>query len=206
MKKGFLIALVPIVAFLLGMTAISVNLNKPVLNPDMTGYLYDSEGHYIEITGRAIEEAIDYKDALYKSADVTVTYLYTIDGSAFVKMEEGSRPGSFLKLYLINKYSQRGKLSVLTSVSGAWEVADPDALITGAVVAYASRGACAMEQYGEAIVENDFEVETGFDEKLFGPAGAAGSRITLDLVVDGTKTWTFVAGNQLERSAKIGWK
>lgn len=129
MKKGFSMVLIPVICFLLGMTAISVDLNRPIRNPEMTGYLYDGEGHCIEIAGCAIEEAIDFKNALFDSADVTVTYLYTIDGSAFVKTEEGSRPGSFLKLYLVNKYSQNGKLNVLTSVSGNWEVKDPDVLV-----------------------------------------------------------------------------
>lgn len=205
MKKGLSIALIPVICFLLGMTAISADLNKPVRHSDMTGYLFDGEGHCIEIVGRMIEQASDIKNAQFNDAVISVTYLYTIDGSAFVKTEEGSRPGSFLKLYLVNKYEQNGKLNVLTSVSGNWEVKNPDALVTGASVAYASKGARALEQYSEMAVENNFEIETGFDEMLFATAGTAGSKITLDLLVEGTKTWTFVAGNQLECHAKIGW-
>lgn len=206
MKKGLSIALIPVICFLLGMTAISADLNKPVRHTDMTGYLFDGEGHCIEIVGRMIEQALYMSNAQFNDGVITVTYLYTIDSSAFVKTEEGSRPGSFLKLYLVNEYDQSGKLNVLTSVSGNWEVKDPDALVTGASVAYASKGARALEQYGETAVENNFEIETGFDEMLFAAAGTAGSQITLDLLVDGTKTWTFVAGNQLECHEKMGWK
>ena len=87
-------------------------------------YLFDGEGHCIEIVGRMIEQALYMSNAQFNDGVITVTYLYTIDSSAFVKTEEGSRPGSFLKLYLVNEYDQSGKLNVLTSVSGNWEVKD----------------------------------------------------------------------------------
>ncbi len=92
MKKGLSIALIPVICFLLGMTAISANLNKPVRHTDMTGYLFDGEGHCIEIVGRMIEQALYMSNAQFNDGVITVTYLYTIDGSAFVKTEEGRDP------------------------------------------------------------------------------------------------------------------
>lgn len=198
-KKVLCMAMIPVICFFLGMTAISADLNRPRIHEEMTGYLYNSEGHCIEITGYPINQAREIKVSGDSGVtNVTMTYLYTIDGSAFVRTESGSRPGSFLKLFLVNHYDQDGKLNVLTAVSGNWEVRDPYTTVTSASVVYASRGASSPNQRGEASVENDFLVETGFDEMLLADAGSAGSQLTLELLVDGEETWTFVAGNQLE--------
>lgn len=204
-KKALCIAMIPIICFLLGMTEISADLNRQKTLKEMTGYLYDNEGHRIEITGYSIHPTDDLTISDEEDvAEVTITYLYTIDGSAFVQTESGSRPGSFLKLFLVNHYYQDGSLNVLTAVSGNWEVRDPHTTVTSASVAYASRGASSPGQYGETPVENDFLIETGFDKLMLAEAGSAGSELTLELLVDGSETWTFVAGNQLEHKSNLG--
>lgn len=197
MKKALSIALIPIICFLLGMTAITADLKKPATSQELTGFLSDGKGHCFEIVGRPIETYVAYKGAYRDEAVITVTYLYIIDGSVFAGTEAGSRPGSFLKLHLINEYDQDGKFDVLTSVSGKWEIKDPNTSVSGASLSYTCQGAGAQQQCGEAAVENDFVVETGFTERIFAAAGATGSNLTVELLVDGTETWTFTAENKL---------
>ncbi len=203
MKRAWSVALIPIICFLLGMTSITTDLNKPAMCSEKMGYLYDDEGHCLEIKGRPINTFIDLKGPYHADADITVTYLYVIDGSAFAKTEDGSRPGSFLKLYLINKYNQEGDLDVLTSVSGNWKVEDAHTSVCKASLVYMCRGSGAMEQYGETSVENDFLIDTGFTERVYAAASAVGSRLTLELLVDGSETWTFTVDNLLEYPEKI---
>ena len=205
MKKAFTMILLPVICFFLGVTSITIDLNKPVVRREIMGYLYDDKGNCFEVEGRPIETFTELKRAYGDEADITVTYLYAIDGSIFYNTPNGSRPGSFLKLYLVNTYVQDGKFNLLTSVSGNWEVKDSGTTVEKASLDYGCRGSGAMEQYGKVSVDNHFVVETGFTDPIFVAAGSAGASLTLELLVDGTDTWTFTAKNQLEYPTKIVW-
>ena len=163
----------------------------------MTGYLYDDEGNCLEVTGYLV----DTNDLTVRSIEdgTSLTYAYNLSATDFSTTASSPDSGYSSTVYLTIHYTTRpiGNYteSLLTSVSGYWEIEDSRVSVTSANVSYVCIGLGTSYQSGSRSVSNNFSVNTGFFKYASEVDQTLGATLTLKYLMGTSRTWTFTLPN-----------
>ncbi len=197
MKKTLASILALAFCFAVCMSAYAIDVEPYAAAPTMTGYLYDDEGNCVEVTGYLVET--NNIAPLSAERNTSLTYAYYLSSTDFSNTASEPDSGYSSTVYLTINYTTRPienyTESLLTSVSGSWEIHDSRVSVTSANVSYSCIGLGTAYQSGSSSVSNNIPISTGFTRYASEVDQTLGATLTLKYLMGTSRTWTFTLQN-----------